>query len=586
MKMNNFYSTLLILIVLVFSTSFCLAQNVYTEPIITEKIEKNGTASYIIILEAQANLAQIPTYLSKEQKGKLTFELLTQVAQHSQKEILDYLQKEGVPHQSFYVYNSILVKSDWKTLLQVSNFRGIKKIVYDFPMRYAAPVQNEPLEGRFLVENWGIKTIQADSVWQLGFKGQGIVVGGQDTGYDWTHPAIKKKYRGYVRPDSSSHAYNWHDAIHVNNPVFPDTILNPCGLNLNEPCDDNSHGTHTMGTMVGFDSTDALIGIAPEARWVGVRNMDRGWGKLSTYMEAFQWLLAPTDLDGKNPKPELAPDVINNSWYCSESEGCNILNWGSLDTIVNTLKAAGIVVVVSVGNEGPNCHSATGPPGLFEGSFSVGATDFTDNIATFSSRGTVNIDGSNRLKPNVSAPGVGIPSCIPRNGYAAFSGTSMAGPHVVGLVALVLSANPTLRGHVDTIETIIEQTSIPFTSEQNCGGILGTQIPNAVFGYGRVNAFEAVKRAIKTNLTSSSNILVDEHITVFPNPTTGEVFIEVNDFTKEFAIKVFDSTGKLVSSSKSTSSITKIDLSPYSSGIFWLEIIQESGTVVKKVVRM
>jgi len=182
--------------------------------------------------------------------------------------------------------------------------------------------------------------------------------------------------------------------------------------------------------------------------------------------------------------------VINNSWYSDASEGTT--NLLVFQTAVENLCAAGVVVVVSAGNEGSGCSTITSPA-IYAASFSVGATDSGDNIASFSSRGPVTVDGSNRLKPNVSAPGVNIRSSVPVNSYAGgWSGTSMAGPHVVGLVALLLSAHPELRGHVDTIEHIIESSAVPRTDSQSCGDIPGTDVPNNTYGWGRVDALAAL----------------------------------------------------------------------------------------------
>jgi subtilisin family serine protease len=110
----------------------------------------------------------------------------------------------------------------------------------------------------------GASSKQADAVWALGYRGQDVVVGGEDTGYEWTHPALKKKYRGYDEVlDTADHNYNWHDAIHTISPLNSDS-LNPCGLNTQAPCDDHSHGTHTSSTMIGEDGENQ-IGVAPDA---------------------------------------------------------------------------------------------------------------------------------------------------------------------------------------------------------------------------------------------------------------------------------------------------------------------------------
>jgi subtilisin family serine protease len=339
----------------------------------------------------------------------------------------------------------------------------------------APPAGTESLEGAAGIE-WNIVKVNADQVWSLGYTGEGAVVGGQDTGYQWNHAALINSYRGW-NGVSASHDHNWHDAIHSGGGV--------CGPNAAAPCDDNGHGTHTMGTMVGDDGGINRIGMAPGARWIGCRNMNQGVGTPATYTECFQWFVAPTDLAGANPDPSLAPDVINNSWTCPTSEGCSPL---ALQTVVENTVAAGIVVVASAGNSGSACSTVTEPPAIYAAALSVGATNASDGIATFSSRGPVNVDGSGRLKPDVSAPGASVRSCYVGDGYTTLSGTSMAGPHVAGLVALLLGARPDLRGQVGEIRSLVELTSIPRTSAQSCGSVSGLDVPNNTFGHGRIDA--------------------------------------------------------------------------------------------------
>jgi uncharacterized repeat protein (TIGR01451 family) len=329
---------------------------------------------------------------------------------------------------------------------------------------------------------WNILQVNADKVWASGYTGQGAVIGGQDTGYAWEHPALKDKYRGWDGA-AADHNYHWHDAIHSSGGV--------CGPDSPEPCDDGSHGTHTMGSMVGDDGGANQIGMAPGARWIGCRNMDQGVGTPATYAECYQWFIAPTDLNHQNPRPDLAPDVINNSWSCPTSEGCTDPN--ILLTVVENVRAAGILSVHSAGNGGyGGCSTVNAPAAIYDASFTVGATDSENNIAGFSSRGPVTIDGSNRLKPDISAPGAGVNSSVPGGGYSIKSGTSMAAPHVAGLVALLISAQPALRGQVDALDNLIEGTALPLTTTQTCGDVPGTEIPNNTYGWGRIDAQKAV----------------------------------------------------------------------------------------------
>lgn len=243
---------------------------------------------------------------------------------------------------------------------------------------------------------------------------------------------------------------------------------------------------------MGDDGNGRQIGVAPGAQWIGCRNMEDGWGTPATYMECFEFFLAPYPVGGdpfSDGEPSLAPHVINNSWTCPPSEGCDV---DTLQATVENVRAAGIMVVASAGNDGSSCGTVEDPPAIYDAAFSVGATSSSDNIASFSSRGPVTADGSGRLKPDVSAPGVSVRSCVPGGGYSSMQGTSMAGPHVAGTAALVWSAVPSLIGDVDATEALIAGTARPRTSTQGCGGDGGDDVPNNVYGWGIVDALAAM----------------------------------------------------------------------------------------------
>ncbi|MBK7408594.1 MAG: S8 family serine peptidase [Saprospirales bacterium] len=373
------------------------------DPWLTDRLQDQPTSGFIAVLKDQADVSAAHEISGKVAKGTLVFETLQEKALHTQERLLAQLSLQGVTYRSFFLINAIYAEGDMQLVQWIAQQPEVA-YVYDNSTVVVDP--EEPVIDKTIIRGptaieWGLERINADDVWNLGFRGQGVVVGGQDTGYEWIHPAIKEKYRGWDGV-TTDHNFNWHDAIHQIDPNNGDTLIlptnNPCGLDAVAPCDDHNHGTHTMGTMVGLDG-DNVIGVAPDARWIGCRNMERGLGTPATYIECFQWFLAPTDLNGQFSNPAKAPHVIANSWSCPEGEGCNPSNFDLMRLAVDNLKASGVVIVVSAGNSGgAGCGSVSTPAAIFENSFTVGATAENDTITGFSSRGPVTVDGSERLQ--------------------------------------------------------------------------------------------------------------------------------------------------------------------------------------------
>lgn len=463
------------------------------DPWVLERMD-GETVEFLVGMKEKADLRSAIQRGPGVDRGIFVVQQLSDTAAASQASLLDTLKafkRQGVQveYRPYWIVNAIWVRGN-AAILQALSQRADVEHIYanpvihlDLPEQPVGPVP--ALSQRPAAAEWNLTMVNAPDVWTLGYTGQGVVIGGQDTGYDWEHPALKSSYRGWDGT-TASHDYNWYDAIHSGG--------GSCGPDSPEPCDDGTHGTHTMGIMVGDDDGENQIGMAPGARWIGCRNMDQGNGTPETYIACYQFFAAPTDLNGNNPRPDLAPDVINNSWACPAGEGCT--DPEILHAAVQNVRAAGILTVHSAGNEGMACGSVQNPAAIYEESFSVGATTAADTIVNFSSRGPVLVDGSLRLKPNVSAPGSGVRSSIPGGGYQLLSGTSMAAPHVAGLVALVLDARPDLAGQVDVLESLIEQSAIAMTTTETCGDIPGSQVPNNTFGWGRINALATVQSAL------------------------------------------------------------------------------------------
>lgn len=554
------------------------------EPALLEQASENDQVKFLIILDDNIDFSATQG-LTKDAKANYVYDELRTRANTSQANITNLLNVENAAFQAFFIVNMIYTKGDLALIQAVAEMPEVQRVQTNpiAKIERLAPTPNT--DSREVT--WGIEMINADDVWEMGYRGEGVVVGGQDTGYEWEHPALKAKYRGWDGT-TANHNYNWHDAIHEQNPLNDDDN-NPCGFDSPFPCDDNNHGTHTMGTMIGTDEVDDIeIGVAPNSTWIACRNMDRGWGQLTTYVECFEWFLAPTDLNGENPDPSKAPHVIANSWGCPEIEGCNPDNFAIMDAAVNNLKAAGTVVVVSAGNSGgQGCSSVSNPAAIFENSFSIGATNSDDAIAGFSSRGPVTVDGSGRRKPDVSAPGVGVLSSIRGGGYQSFSGTSMAGPHVAGAVALIISANPALAGQVEEIETILEETAVDKTTDEDCGEIAGSESPNNTYGYGRIDVLAAVEMALEF-VSDVEDLSVNNQVSISPNPSSDQINIAFSTEVNDAQIEVFDVNGKLIHSSNgdfSEGDSYPIDLSNAPKGVYFYKIrnaTQEAGGKIVK----
>jgi len=454
---------------------------------IFEGKQPGDPASFLVVFREEADLAGASSISDRTERIRFVADALRARADLSQAPLRARLEAAGIPFRAFSVVNMIEVVAPRSVAEEIAGLDGVSAIAPNPAVKLELPKPAlEPLpapldERQASAVEPNISKIRAPEVWSRGFRGEGIVLALADTGFSGSHPALRPHYRGTV---SGSDAYAWHDAIHDAGPA------NPCGSNASSPCDDDGHGTGTAGIAVGDDGAGNQIGVAPGATLIGCRNMDRGVGTPARYTECFEWFLSPTDASGANPRPDLAPHVISNSWGCPVSEGCTDPN--VLRGVIDHVTAAGIAVVVAAGNSGSGCSTISDVPSFYASALTVGATTPDDQIASFSSRGPVAADGSGRLKPEISAPGTGIRTAANPTGFrGGFSGTSAATPHVAGAIAVLLSARPDLIGKVAATAALLESTAVPLTSSQDCGGFPGSAVPNAVFGFGRLDVAAA-----------------------------------------------------------------------------------------------
>src|SRR5207249_3915636 len=454
-------------------------------PWVVEHTAYGQQAEFFVVLAERADLRPAANLPTKTEKGRFVYQTLREKARTTQGPILQWLRERNIEHRSFYIVNAILVKGTREIAETLATRPDVVRVegnplihnslpqpgpVTEVPSKPQVPKTIEP----------GIAYTHAPDVWALGFTGQNIVVASADTGQRWTHNALKPHYRGWDGV-TADHDYNWHDSIH-------DSVGNPCGNDSPQPCDDFFHGTHTTGTAIGDDGGTNQIGMAPGAKWIGCRNMDVGTGTPARYIECMEFFLAPYPVGGGQGDPTKAPDITINSWGCPPSEGCSA---NTLEAAVEAQAVAGIMMVVAAGNSGSGCSTVTDPPSLYAASYTVGAlnTGF-DTIASFSSRGPVTIDGSGRIKPDITAPGTGTRSATNScdSCYTTASGTSMATPHIAGAMALLWSARPELKHNISFSRTQMDNAAV-FISSTQCGT---AGPPNNVYGWGRVDALAAL----------------------------------------------------------------------------------------------
>jgi subtilisin family serine protease len=447
------------------------------------QLRAEGSTDFMVYLREKAELSTAARIADADDRAARVFKELTDTAARTQRGLLAELKALGVAYDSFWIANVVRVRGDQALVNRIAARAEVERIEPSRTYKLIEPVATRVTTATEVnAIEWGLTNIEAPRVWsEFGVTGEGIVVANIDTGVQHTHPALVGKYRGNLGNGEFDHNYNWFD---------------PTGVcSGTTPCDNNGHGTHTMGTIAGDDGAGNQIGVAPGVRWIAAKGCATNSCPDAALLAAGQWVMAPTDLNGENPRPDLRADIVNNSWGGSGGDPF-------YQQIVNSWRAAGIFPVFSAGNSGPGCNT-TGSPGDYANSYAVGSYDINNNISSFSSRGSSAMDGG--IKPNIAAPGSNVRSSIPGGGYASYNGTSMAAPHVAGAIALLWSAAPALRGDLTATAEQLDRTAI----DVNALGCGGTVEKNNIFGEGRLNVYQAVLTAPRDELARISGVVTD-----------------------------------------------------------------------------
>ncbi len=416
---------------------------------------------------------------TRQMRHKIVVEELQRVARESQPPFLSALDELQLNNRidgytAYWIANCVVVKGTRETLEELAKHPSIQWVEAVPVIELIDAVRTEDRTPRNPLDDQppGVNAVHAPQVWHdLGYTGVGVLVANMDTGVDGNHIALGSRWRGNHAP----HAECWLDVL---------------GGGSQTPQDAQSHGTHVMGTICGTGGNGSqfdTVGVAPGAEWIAMNAIGGFGGDFgSDVLQGYEWFADP---DGDPNSVEDVPDVIQNSWGINGGFGAPWTDcYEEWNEAIIACETAGTVVTFSAGNEGPTQASHRSPANIAIDSvtfFSVGAVDagnFPNTphpIADFSSRGPSDCDNT-ILKPEICAPGVNVYSSVPGGYDGGFSGTSMAGPHIAGVVALMREANP--NADVREIKGVLMETAIDY----------GPAGEDNTYGRGFVDAYEAV----------------------------------------------------------------------------------------------
>lgn len=492
--------TLSICWMLLLAVSASAEQELFVSPEVHDRLNHSDSVELIIHFRDTPDLS--PAYqMDWLERGRWVHDTMTAASRDAQSSMRSSLRSGGIDYKALESFNMMVVpqadEQVLQTLIADPQVRGIF-VKPDFHLMgrelefgdRSGPRGTEP----------NIDQIKASEVWdQLGITGENVVIGINDSPPLHTHDALVNQYRGTLGDGSFDHNYAWFDPI----------------TGSEEPPAE-FHGTHVTGIAVGDDGADNQIGVAPGAEWMACGGFVGGADP--EVLTCLDWFLAPTDLEGENPDPDLRPHVVNNSWG-----SCAIEHNEALYTpIFDAMYAAGVIPVVSNGNANAFGCQYPSPPGLGTVGdparhgrvLGIGSTTQSGGDYAFHSNwgptdnpnpglpDSFDDFGYPDLKPNFSAPGEGIRSSVETgdSAYGFATGTSMASPHASGVIALMISAAPSLAGDFQNIGTILQETAIHVEFDGAGAGDPdvepGVNHPNYAAGWGETDALAAVEAAL------------------------------------------------------------------------------------------
>lgn len=417
-----------------------------------------------------------------EQRGQEVVEGLRSAAEDAQADAMSMADEAGVEVHSSWVANAMIAEGGPELASALAELPGVELVAEE-----PAPPPGEGHDLQDVAEPeemaWHLEAVGAGDAWEQA-SGDGVVVGVVDTGVDGSHPVLETRRASEVGGSDQA----WPDWL---------DLVGDCS----EPCDDAGHGTAAAGLVLGGGPVE--LGLAHGAAWMGVRACDDAGCELSDLFAATEWLLAPSaEPDQRDGDPALRPQVVSGSWGAPPGAP-------GYDRIVRAFEAAGMVVVLAAGNDGPTCGSIETPADQPE-ALAVGSVDRNGEIDPRSSRGPTGATDTRQedgtpVKPDLVAPGVEVVTAGVGGGWVSASGTSFAAPIVAGAVALLLDGYPELIGNPAAVRELLVASAEPVT-DRGCDGAVsaggtvpagddaGAAAANQTYGAGSLDARGSLDR--------------------------------------------------------------------------------------------
>ncbi|RKX70206.1 hypothetical protein DRP53_05800 [candidate division WOR-3 bacterium] len=521
-------------------------------PALEEKMVKAAEGELIpilIVMSEQLDLDFLCKHackLDKQGRRQWVISQAQALSQRTQQGVLSYLRTEQARGKverirSLWIVNAISAKATKDVIRELSSMPGIGQILFDDNCVHILGKPSGMVEKFSRDTVWNVVKIRADSVWNnLGYTGEGIIIGHIDTGVNYNHTDLAD----HMWDGGTTYPHHGWDFVNDDN----------------DPMDDNGHGTHTAGTIAGDGTSGTQTGIAPDAQIMALKVLDAsGSGSLGNVAGGVQFCIyhgadvINMSLGVENPSTATKDWCRQMCWYAFAADlpmavaAGNGSGGGSHYPVPHDIYTPADVPAPWYGSEGHNAVMA------------VGATNSSDVIANWSSYGPTEWDDypypPGLIKPDVSAPGVNIVSLRHDNntGYTGgWSGTSMAAPHLAGTIALMLEKNPLLT--CVEIDSIIE----------NFGVVdLGVVGKDSLYGAGRIDAYDAVLAVPASGGRKGTFRIIQENPNV-SNP------LNVSDITWTAAwIKKVKPTELTINMGEYEVVNVYVDSTGLTSGIYW-----------------